>query len=121
MVELNLTPHLQEKLEQAQKLQGELEVIVAQRYQLEVSLKEVEKSLEELEKVGDDAPIYKHVGSILVRAKSKDEVKKELEEKKEMLELRIKAVQRQQELLQKKYEEIQREFAAAYGGGAVSG
>jgi prefoldin beta subunit len=121
MVELKLSPHLQDKLEQAQKLQGELEVIVSQRYQLELSLKEVEKSLEELNKVDENAPIYKHVGSILVKAKSKDEVKKELEEKKDMLELRIKAVQRQQELLQKKYEEIQREFAAAYGGGAVSG
>ncbi len=121
MVELNLTPHLQQKLEQAQKLQGELEVIISQRYQLELNLKEVEKTLEELEKVDEGTPIYKNIGSILVKAKSKEEIKKELEEKKEMLEIRLKAVKRQQELLQKKYEEIQREFAAAYGGGAVSG
>ncbi len=118
---VRITPQMQEKLEQAQKLQGELEIIVAQRYQLEVSLKEVEKSLEELNKVDEDTPIYKHVGSILVRAKSKEEVRKELEEKKEMLELRIKAVQRQQELLQKKYEEIQKSFAELYGGRGVSG
>ncbi len=121
MVELKLTPYLQEKLQQAQRLQAELENIVAQRYQLEINLKEVEKSLEELEKVDENTPIYKSVGSILVKAKSKEEVKKELEDKKETLEIRIKAIKRQQELLQKKYEEIQREFASAYGGGSVSG
>jgi len=121
MVELKLTPYLQEKLQQAQRLQAELENIVAQRYQLEISLKEVEKSLEELEKVDENTPIYKSVGSILVKAKSKEEVKKELEDKKDTLEIRIKAIKRQQELLQKKYEEIQREFASAYGGGSVSG
>ncbi|MCD6275715.1 MAG: prefoldin subunit beta [Thermoplasmata archaeon] len=121
MVELKLTPYLQEKLQQAQRLQAELESIVAQRYQLEINLKEVEKSLEELEKVDENTPIYKSVGSILVKAKSKEEVKKELEDKKETLEIRIKAIKRQQELLQKKYEEIQREFASAYGGGSVSG
>jgi prefoldin beta subunit len=118
---VRITPQMQEKLEQAQKLQGELDVILAQRYQLEVSLKEVEKSLEELEKVDEGTPIYKNVGSILVRAKSKEDVKKELEEKKEMLELRIKAVQRQQEVLQKKYEEVQRSFAELYRGGGLSG
>ncbi len=116
---VSLTPYLKEKLEQAQRLQGELEAIVSQRYQLEISLKEVEKSIEELENLPDEAPIYKSVGSILVKAKSKEDVKKELVEKKETLELRIKTVQKQQELLQKKYEEIQQEFAK-YGGGVKS-
>ncbi len=116
---VSLTPYLREKLEQAQKLQGELEAIVAQRYQLEVSLKETEKSLEELNNIDEDAPIYKSVGSILVRVRSREEIKKELEEKKELLELRMKTVQKQQELLEKKLQEIQEEFAR-YGGGAQS-
>lgn len=116
MAEVKLTPYLQEKLQQAQRLQAELESIVAQRYQLEITLKEVEKSLEELAKIEEGTPIYKSVGSILVKAKSKEEVKKELEEKKEMLGIRIKAIKKQQELLQKKYEEIQQTFAQAYGG-----
>ena len=116
---VSLTPYLKEKLEQAQRLQSELEAIVSQRYQLEISLKEVEKSLEELESLPEDAPIYKNVGAILVKAKSKEDVKKELEERKETLELRIKTVQKQQELLQKKYEEIQQEFAK-YGGAQPS-
>ncbi len=118
MVEVKLTPYLQEKLQQAQRLQAELESIVAQRYQLEISLKEVEKSLEELAKIDENTPIYKSVGSILVKARGKEEVKKELEEKKDLLEIRIKALKKQQELLQKKYEEIQQAFAQAYGGGS---
>ncbi len=116
---VSLAPHLREKLEQAQKLQGELEAIVAQKYQLEVSLKETEKSLEELENVDEDAPIYKSVGAILVRVKSREDIKKELQEKKELLELRIKTVEKQQALLEKKLREIQEEFAR-YGGGAQS-
>ncbi len=108
---ISLTPMLQQKIEQAQRLQSELETIVTQRYQLEVSLKEVEKSLEELENLSEDAPIYKSVGSILVQVESRDKIKKELEEKKETLELRIKTVTKQQELLEKKLKEIQDELA----------
>ena len=116
---VSLTPYLKEKLEQAQRLQGELEAIVSQRYQLEVSLKETEKSLEELKKIDEDAPIYKSVGSILVKVKSKEDIEKELEEKKELLELKMKTVTKQQELLENKLKEIQAEFAR-YGGGAQS-
>ena len=108
---VSLTPMLRQKIEQAQRLQSELEAIVAQRYQLEVTLKEVEKSLEELEGLPEDAPIYKSVGSILVRVESKEKIKKELEEKKETLELRIKTVMKQQELLEKKLKEIQEDLA----------
>ncbi len=116
---VSLTPYLKEKLEQAQKLQGELESIVAQRYQLEVSLKETEKSLKELDSLPDDAQIYKSVGTILVKAKSKADIKKELEEKKELLELRMKTVEKQQKLLEDRLKEIQEEFSR-YGGGAQS-
>ncbi len=108
---ISLTPMLRQKIEQAQRLQGELEAIVTQRYQLEVALKEVEKSLEELEGLPEDAPIYKSVGSILVRVESKDKIKKELVDKKETLELRIKTVMKQQELLEKKLKEIQEDLA----------
>jgi len=116
---VSLNPYLKEKLEQAQRLQGELEAILNQRYQLEVTLKETEKSLQELDKLDDDAPIYKSVGTLLVRVKSKDEIKKELEDSKEMIELRLKTVLKQQELLEKKLKEIQEEFSR-YGGGAPS-
>ena len=108
---ISLTPMLQQKVEQAQRLQSELESIVTQRYQLEVSLKEVEKSLEELGNLPEDASIYKSVGSILVQVESKEKIKKELEDKKETLELRIKTVMKQQELLEKKLKEIQEELA----------
>ncbi len=116
---VSLSPYLKEKLEQAQRLQGELEAILNQRYQLEVTLKETEKSLQELDKIPEDAPVYKSVGSLLVRVKSKEEVKNELEENKEMIELRLKTVLKQQELLEKKLKEIQEEFSR-YGGGTPS-
>ena len=112
---VSLTPMLQQKIEQAQRLQSELEAIIAQRYQLEISLREVEKSLDELENLPEDAPIYKSVGSILVRVESKERIKRELEDKKETLELRIKTVMKQQELLERKLKEIQEELAR-YGG-----
>ncbi len=108
---ISLTPMLQQKVEQAQRLQSELESIVTQRYQLEVSLKEVEKSLEELGNLPENASIYKSVGSILVQVESKEKIKKELEDKKETLELRIKTVMKQQELLEKKLKEIQEDLA----------
>ena len=116
---VSLSPYLKDKLEQAQRLQSELETIMNQRYQLEVSLKETEKSIEELEKLDENAIVYKSVGAILVKVKSNEDIKKELEENKEMVELRLKTIAKQQELLENKLKEIQSEFAK-YGGGSKS-
>lgn len=115
MVDLNITPYLQEKLKQAQTLQQQLENVISQKYQLDLKIKEIAKTLEELGKIGTDTTVFKYVGSILVSVKDVENLKKELEEEKETLEVRSKTLEKQQKLLEDKYKDIQNEFAKAYG------
>lgn len=115
MVDLNLTPYLQEKLKQAQTLQQQLESVVTQRYQLDLKVKEIAKTLEELGKAGNDTIVFKSVGSILISVKDVENLKKELEDEKETLEVRLKTLEKQQKMLEDKYKDIQNEFAKAYG------
>lgn len=73
---------------------------------MELQMKEVERALEEIEKLGESAEIYKSIGSILVKSE-KPKVGEELKERKETLDLRIKTLQRQEERIQTKLKEMQ--------------
>ncbi len=116
MVDLNLTPYLQEKLKQAQNIQQQLENVIAQKYQLDLKSREIAKTLEELSKIDSNSRVFKLVGTILVSVNDIEKLKKELEEEKETIDVRIKTLEKQQKLLEDKYKEIQAEFAKAYGG-----
>ena len=70
-------------------------------------------ALAELEKVSAETPIYKSVGSLLVRADDKEGVEKELSEKKETTDVRLKALDRQEKQLIEKYQALQQELTAA--------
>jgi len=72
-------------------------------------LRDTEQALQELEKIGEDAPVYKAVGNILVKEK-KEDVVKELTEKKETYEIRIKTLQRQEEKLRERFAETQKKL-----------
>ncbi len=104
-----LPPQVQNMVAQMQQVQQQLQAVIAQRMQVEALLKETEEALEEVKKAPDDAPVFKVAGSILVRA-SKEEVIKELEEKKETYEVRINTLKRQEERLKERLAEIQKKL-----------
>jgi prefoldin beta subunit len=108
-----LPAQLRNQLQLFQQLQQQAQVIVSQRAQLEVQVRELERTLEELAKVADDAPIYKSAGSILVRAKDKAAVKAEVEEQKETSEVRLGSLKRQEEKLRERLTSLQKEIEAA--------
>lgn len=66
---------------------------------------EVESALKEVKK-GKDA--YKIIGNVMVKAEKKD-LQKDLEQKKEMLDIRIKNIEKQEERLKDKASKIQEE------------
>ena len=104
---MELSPKMQNDIMEAQQLQQQLQNLATQKYQLETQMKEVEITIEELEKLGDDAVVYKNVGNLSFRVKDVDALKKELLEKKETLEVRIKSMERQEESIKEKYSAIQ--------------
>jgi len=101
-----LSPQLKEEILQIQQLQQQAQVMAQQRLQMEFQLKETEKAVEEVSKLKDTSEIYKNIGTLLIKSK-KTEVSKELGEKKETLELRIKTFKKQEERLEGKLKEMQ--------------
>ncbi len=81
-----LPPQIQNQLAQLQQIQQQAQAIMQQRNQVEMVLRETDRALEELKKTDDDAIVYQAAGELLIKAK-KDEVLKELEEKKDSLDV----------------------------------
>jgi len=78
-----LPPLLREQLARYDQTQQNLQAVLAQKQQVELELGETEKALEELDKASDTEAIYKFAGNLLVKVK-KEDVVKELNEKKEL-------------------------------------
>ena len=76
-----IPPMLQEQLSKLQQTQQNLQMIIAQKQQLELEQLETEKALVELNKANDDDAVFKHAGTILIKSNKKDLIE-ELEEKR---------------------------------------
>jgi prefoldin beta subunit len=106
-----LPAKLQNDLKQFQRLQQELGGIQQQRLQLDLKLREVSHTVEELKSIPEDATVYRPVGGLLVKAKSRKEVEDLLTEEKETLEVRLKAVERQENHLKERYTTMQQDLS----------
>jgi prefoldin beta subunit len=102
----SLPPQLQEQLLRLQQLQQTLEAVASQRQQLELERAEIDRSLSELEKMSDDAVIYKSVGSLLLKSEKKKSID-ELREKRELAETRITVLAKQQSRAEERIKELQ--------------
>ncbi len=105
MVEIELTPEAQKILIEIQAFQQQMQTILIQKETLNLQNAEIDKALEELKKVKNE-DVYKAVGPILVKGE-KGELEKELNEKKETIELRLKSLKRQEERIKEKLKESQ--------------
>jgi len=108
-----LPAKLQNDIKQFQRLQQELGNLQQQRLQIDLKVRELGHTLEELKGIGDDAVVYRPVGGLLVRAKGRKEVEDLLTEEKETLEVRLKATERQENHLKERYTTMQQELTQA--------
>ncbi|MCD6448762.1 MAG: prefoldin subunit beta [Thermoplasmata archaeon] len=108
----DLPPQVQNQLRQLQQFQQQLEITVQQRLQIDVRLRETENALEELNKLEENAPVYKSVGNLIIKA-DKEKLIKELREEKETLEVRKKTLESQESKLKEKIEELQKKLQEA--------
>ena len=106
---VELPPQVQEELLRLQQLQQTLQAVVAQKQQLEIEMTETDRALSELEKVTGENPVYKSVGSILVKA-DKEGLLAELKEKKELLNTRVTVLGRQEERTRERIKDIQQKL-----------
>ena len=75
-----------------------LQMIIAQKQQLELEQLDTEKALVELNKANDDDAVFKHAGTILIKSNKKDLIE-ELEEKKELAKTKASLLAKQEERL----------------------
>ncbi len=101
-----LPPQVQQRLLRLQQLQQTLQGVLTQKQQLELELSEVEQALSELEKLSNAAIIYKSIGSLLVKSK-KTKVTTELNERKDLLNMRINVLGKQEERLRTQVKDLQ--------------
>lgn len=114
-----IPPQIQNQLAQFQQLQQNLQVIATQRLQLEARLREIDATLNEFERLKEDATIYRNIGNLLVKVEDKAALKKELEEQKETLSIRVKTLEKQEKSLGDRYERLQAQLSQVLGGGSV--
>ena len=110
-----VSPQLQDQITRLQQLRMQFQMITQQRQQVELRLKEVEEALNELEKTNEKTPIYKSVGALLIKAKGKNEINKELKSNKESLELRKSTLEKQEGRTKEKLNELQNKVQNAIG------
>lgn len=101
-----LPPQVQERLLRLQQVQQTLQSVLTQKQQVELELTEIEQALSELQKVAEDAVIYKAIGSLMVKTE-KAKVTADLNERKELLNTRITVLGKQEERLRTQMKELQ--------------
>jgi prefoldin beta subunit len=93
-----IPPELQQYVVKLQQLRNKLNQIMAEKSLVQAQLREAEKALEILKNISPDKPVYRAAGHLLVRV-SKEDAEKDLSDKKDLLELRLKSLERQEAAL----------------------
>ncbi len=104
-----LSKETQGKIQELQLLQQRLQLFTAQKQQFQMQMIEVENALEEIGK--SKGAVYRLIGEILIE-KNADEVKKDLADKKEELDLRIKTLDKQETKTKESVLALQKEISA---------
>ncbi|MFZ0513085.1 MAG: prefoldin subunit beta [Candidatus Nitrosopolaris sp.] len=106
MSEQELPPWLKEQLSRLQQLQQNLQAIMMQKQQVEIEIVETDRALEELKKIGTEDPVYKSAGPLLIKSK-KEDLLKELGEKKELSNTRVMVLAKQETRVKDNLKEVE--------------
>ncbi|WP_268541745.1 prefoldin subunit beta [Candidatus Nitrosotenuis cloacae] len=115
-----IPPWLQEQIMKLQQSQQNLQSIMAQKQQLDLEQIESERALEELRKVGETDPVYKHAGAILIKS-TKAALIAELEEKKELANTRVAVLAKQEARVKESIKEQETKINEMIRGGQKPG
>jgi len=94
-----------QKIQQLQSMQQNLQNIVMHKQQVESQLIELNSALKE---ISTTAQAYKIVGKIMI-ASSKDQLQQELEDQREVANIRLKSILKQEESFKHSIEDLQQE------------
>ncbi|OPY50000.1 MAG: Prefoldin subunit beta [Methanosaeta sp. PtaU1.Bin055] len=109
-----LPPQVQNQIAQLQQLQQQAQALLGQKSQIEMMIRETESAVKELEASEEGAVIYKSVGEVLFKA-DRAKLIEEFKEKKEVLDLRLKTLGKQEERIQKRFTQLQDQLKVSLG------
>ncbi len=106
-----ITPeNVQEKLNLFQQMQQQIQAFSQQASQIDMSIRETERTVEEIKDAGKDTVLYRAIGSIMKKVEDIDKLRKELEEEKETMEIRNKSLKNQIEKINVELVEMQKKL-----------
>ena len=97
----------EKKLQEMQIIEQSLQNIILQKQAFEMELAETRAAMKEIEKSGDE--VYKIIGQLMIK-KDKKEVKEELKNKENILNLRLKTIEKQEKIFMDKSEKLRKEI-----------
>jgi prefoldin beta subunit len=110
-----ISPKIQNQINMLQQMQQQMQTIGSQKAQYEMAVREAKRASEELNDVTEDAAVFMSVGTVMMQ-KKKEDIQKNLTEKIETLELRIKSLEKQETMLQGKFEQLQAQVKQSLEG-----
>ena len=94
------------KIQEMQFLEQNFQNLILQKQAFQMELSETNSALKEIEKAGDE--VFKIIGQLMIKT-DKSNTKKELEDKKKVLGLRVKAIEKQESSLAEQLEKLREE------------
>jgi prefoldin beta subunit len=101
-----IPPWLREQLARLEQLQQNLQAVQMQKQQVEAELSETDRALEELKNTPEGEQIFKYAGNLLIKV-TKENITKELQEKKEVSNTRTLVLGKQETRFKESLKELQ--------------
>ena len=106
-----ITPeNVQEKLNLFQQMQQQVQTLSQQASQIDMSIRETERTIEEIKDSGKDSVLYRAIGSVMKKVEDVEKLRSELTEEKETMEIRNKSLKNQIETINKELEGMQKKL-----------
>ncbi len=103
---MDFSKETEEKVRQLQMFEQNMQNILSQKQNIQGQTLEVDNALEELKNA--EGKVYKIVGTVMIDS-TKERLEKDLNERKEVLELRLKSLKKQEDSFRERAETLQKE------------
>ncbi len=111
-----IPPALRNDLERLRQLEDQLQAVLLRKQQYESELRNVDRALNELNKLPQDSKVYRVVGTFLLLT-TRDEAIQDLNQRKELLDLHIQSLVKQENLLRKQISDLEAKVKQALSTG----
>ncbi len=115
---MSLDVRAQKLIAQYQQQQELYKNLARERVLLETEIKELEKVLDEIKKLPDDAELYYNMGHVMYKT-TKEEAIRKIDTRLELLKIKLESVKKHESLIRSELEKLAEELKKYVGGAQV--